>query len=157
MCIVHWFVMTMWLSVYEQTWFFFSPSNPESKINKFKEVFFCAVMGLVYIFSYVAVNDKPTRYKYIFYYSICFVENCYSIALWIQKSANTNSPWWFFLLPATVFSLFVLGLVMMSVYYLCYHPSMCCETEVMSLPNIVLSPSVEKKNYLNCTTQTFDT
>lgn len=87
-------------------------------------------MGLVYIFSYVAVNDKPTRYKYIFYYSICFVENCCSIVLWITNSENAGT-WWFLLLPMTVFGIFALGI-------LCFSPHILirdCETISVFLQN----------------------
>lgn len=144
-CIIHWLVMTVWLSVFEKTWFCISPTDLNFK-NKVKEVSFCAVMGLVYIFSFVAVNDQPTRYKYTFYYSVCFLENSSSSIAWILESANSEA-WILLLPPLTIFIVFALGIVMMLVYYSYYHPSMCYDAEVvMSLPNVALSPPVVKKN-----------
>merc|ERR1712020_72668 len=50
--------------------------------NKVEEIFFSFVLGAIYIFSFFNAKDEPTRYKYLFYYTFCLLENTILIGLW---------------------------------------------------------------------------
>ncbi len=87
------------------------------------EVLFCAVLGLVYMFAFLTTRDGHTRNKYIFYYSICFVENCIATLLWgVWCMPSLNSCWWFVPLLVATVVMFLVGIVLMVLYYSVYHP-----------------------------------
>ena len=140
--------MTSWLVAYEETWFCYSLGHENNTMKKLNESLFCAVMGLIYIFSFVSVNDKPTRYRYAFYYSVCCLENVTSVVLWYAYGSA-----FCVLLPTVILGVFVLGLVMMAVYYSCFHPSMHNEKDVLSWHNVALSPTVQKRTNVSHVTQ----
>lgn len=146
----------MWLSIFEQTWFCFSAVNTSHTLNRIKEILFYAVMGLVYIFSYLSLNDSPTRYKYVFYYSLCFVENSFAILVW--SLWDNKGLWWFAALSVVTLVMFVLGIILMLIYYSYYHPSMglCYQAEIGSLEQLKSSTAVRDKLFeLNELSQMF--
>lgn len=123
-CVIHWFVMTLWLSMYERTWFCYSSiKDAQCKIRRVMEVLFCAVLGLVFIFAFITFKDGDTKYKYTFYYTICFLENSIAIVLW--STCNYTKLvrfWWYVPLLVTTYILFFIGIFSMIVYYTKYHP-----------------------------------
>lgn len=148
-CIVHWFIMTMWLSIYERTWFCRSSTSSSKSKNNVKnslEISFCAVLGLVYIFAFLTTNDGHTRFKYIFYYSVCFVENTVAILLWsVWGKPESTEFWWFVPLLVITFIMFILGIILMLLYYIFCHPKI----GLISKSKYESSHSVEKLDDLN--------
>ncbi|XKL65539.1 hypothetical protein PGB90_008959 [Kerria lacca] len=68
-CIVHWFIMTMWLSIYERTWFCRSSTSSSKSKNNVK-------------------NSLEI--------SVCFVENTVAILLWsVWGKPESTEFWWF--------------------------------------------------------------
>ena len=96
--------------------------------NKLKRIFF---------FSFFNAKDEPTRYKYLFYYTFCLLENTILIGLWalhwhgfitygtysgldLQKD---SASWYFY--PGIVghYLAFFAGIMFMVLYYYFFHPS----------------------------------
>lgn len=121
-CVFHWLLMTTWISVFDRTWFC-RRSDSDSKINNSMEFVFCAVLGLVYLFEFLPTRDGATRGKYLFYYSVYFLENTTALALWVTwASPKVRSSWWFYPVLVVTFCLFVFGIAFMMVYYWYFHP-----------------------------------
>lgn len=123
-CCIHWFIMTIWLSIFQRTWFCYQSSRDTScKIRRALEICFCAVLGLVFIFAFLTVKDGNTKYKYIFYYTLCFFENTAAVVLWsIYGKEVLQTVGWYIPLLITTCVLFFIGIVSMIIYYTYYHP-----------------------------------
>ncbi|XP_065200154.1 XK-related protein 6-like [Planococcus citri] len=123
-CSIHWFIMTVWLSIFQRTWFCYqSTQDANSKIRRVLEMCFCAVLGLVFIFAFLTFKDGSTKYKYIFYYTLCFVENSVAVYLWVHYGYGTlKGVSWFIPLLVATCALFFIGIFSMIIYYRYYHP-----------------------------------
>ncbi|KAG1656148.1 XK-related protein 6 [Nymphon striatum] len=113
----HWGAMTMWI-IHQNTIFC---STDLGKPVYWKEYLYNMIMGVVYIFCYFNVKNEPTFHKYKIYYIIVFLENCICISLWYHYS--DSSVWYYRPAIALVFVSFILGLVMMFIYYGFLHPN----------------------------------
>lgn len=119
-CVGHWLLMTAWISIFDRTWFC---RRTNRKIDNSLEFIFCAVLGLVYIFAFLPTNDGETRYKYCFYYSLYFLENTSALVLWSKwGNSELNKYQWFFPLVIFTFCSFLIGIVLMLIYYWYFHP-----------------------------------
>ncbi|GIX85516.1 XK-related protein 6 [Caerostris extrusa] len=89
--------------------------------NKCGEVFYNIVLGIIFIFCYFNPKDSPTRRRFTFYYVVTFLENSALMCAWfIYCPAHVSYKY-----PAMFmqFLSFVLGLVVMIIYYLLLHPT----------------------------------
>ena len=77
-CAAHWLIMTSWL-VFQRT---------QACQTRCEEILFCLVLGAIYIFSFFNAKEERTRYKYLIYYSFCFVENTALIIVWFLFSKH---------------------------------------------------------------------
>jgi len=109
----HWIVMSSWV-VFQRT---------KACSNQCEELFFCIVLGAVYVFSFFNAKDEPTRIKYVLYYGFCFAENTALIVLWFISPAREPSRWYWYPGVAAHYLTFFLGLAFMLIYYGCFHPS----------------------------------
>lgn len=100
-CLSHWLVMFLWIISMKTTF-----CN-----NLLEELFYNAVLGVIFIFCYFNPVDSPTRRRYSFYYSFIFVENSILIYFW-YRACDLNK---WYRLPGFVacFVCFFLGLVFM--------------------------------------------
>ncbi|RZB41721.1 XK-related protein 6 [Asbolus verrucosus] len=73
--VLHWFVMTLWLSCTNQ-------KNNFCRHNKVYDMFFYSIFGTVYIFTPVTLVEGPTFLKYVFFYLVLFVENTIANVVW---------------------------------------------------------------------------
>lgn len=122
-CAVHWLVMTTWLSFLEQTKFCTSSQDSATEKERVGEILFAAILGLVYIFTYITPREGRTRTRYLVYYSICFIENLVSAIMWaVEVYPQVQNTWYF--IPLLIFSIvpFLMGIVFMILYYLYFHP-----------------------------------
>ena len=56
--------------------------NRFESLLKAEEVCFALTLGAIYIFSFFNAKDEATRWKYLAYYTFCFVENTALITVW---------------------------------------------------------------------------
>ncbi|PSN33087.1 hypothetical protein C0J52_21440 [Blattella germanica] len=122
-CAIHWLIMTSWLSILDRTNFCSSAQDQSTKKARLAELFFSAILGLVYIFTYLTPSEGRTRMRYSLYYGICFVENLVAAFMWaVYVDPSVHNTWYY--LPLLIFAIvpFILGIIFMILYYLCFHP-----------------------------------
>ncbi|GFX05548.1 XK-related protein 6 [Trichonephila clavipes] len=110
-CAVRYAVMFMWIRL----------MGTEFCDNKCGEFFYNVVLGIIFIFCYFNPKDSPTRRRFTFYYVFTFLENSALMCAWfIYFPAHVSHKY-----PAMFmqFLSFVLGLVVMIIYYLLLHPT----------------------------------
>lgn len=114
-CVAHWLIMSTWVVLQKTT----------ACSTKCEELLFCLVLGAIYIFSFFNAKEERTRYKYLIYYTFCFVENSSLMVLWIlnAKTILPDNQWYFY--PAIIghYAAFFCGLAFMIIYYVYFHPS----------------------------------
>ncbi|KAJ4428970.1 hypothetical protein ANN_25966 [Periplaneta americana] len=122
-CAVHWLIMTTWLSLLDRTNFCTSSPDSATRKERIGEVLFAAILGLVYIFTYITPGEGRTRTRYLVYYMVCFVENLIATVMWAVRVPSQLRDTWYFL-PLVISSIvpFVIGIIFMILYYLFFHP-----------------------------------
>nr|XP_027197694.1 XK-related protein 6-like isoform X2 [Dermatophagoides pteronyssinus] len=110
-CVVHWLIMFIWIVNMKTTFC----------DNRIEELFYNAVLALIFIFCYFNPVEGPSRKRYLFYYTVMFIENLIILLLWY----NVCDIFKWYRLPAFIlfFTSFFIGLIFMSMYYLILHPS----------------------------------
>lgn len=73
-CLTHWCVMAAWLAL----------GHHQTAVcsSRCEELMFSCVLGLAYILAFIAPRDGPTRYTYLAYYLVCFMENTGALVVW---------------------------------------------------------------------------
>ncbi|KAK6630037.1 hypothetical protein RUM44_005435 [Polyplax serrata] len=73
-CVAHWFIMSLWIDIVHH----------QSAIcaSRCEEIIFNVALGLAYIIAYISPKDGPTRYSYLAYYLVCFIENTAALVVW---------------------------------------------------------------------------
>lgn len=112
---VHILMMAAWLQLFDR-----SPFCAQSTLAS---IAFSLAMGMVYVFTYVLPIEGRTRYRYALYYTICFVENLGCCVTWYFYADDGIRETIIFY-PVLVLSVvpFLLGMVIMIVYYRYVHP-----------------------------------
>lgn len=93
--------------------------------NQCEEALFNLIVAFIYIFTFFNVRDEPTRYKYLTFYMICFIENTLLLFTWFF-SFNLSTPdiLWFRVSGVIGdYALFFLGILCMVLYYVYFHPT----------------------------------
>ena len=75
--VLHWLAMFGWI-VSMKTSF----CNNTNNKNCFQELFYNALLAVIFIFCYFNPVDSPTRWRYTFYYVILFIENTILMSVW---------------------------------------------------------------------------
>jgi XK-related protein. len=65
--------MSVWLALGHQT---------AVCTSRCEELLFSLVLGLAYILAFIAPRDGPTRYSYLAYYLVFFMENTGALVVW---------------------------------------------------------------------------
>jgi len=73
-CVCHWAVMCAWLAL----------GHHQTAVcsSRCEELMFSAMLGLAYVLAFIAPRDGPTRYTYLAYYLVCFMENTGALVVW---------------------------------------------------------------------------
>lgn len=69
---LHWGMMSVWLALGQQ----------QTACSNRCEELLSAALGLAYIVAFISPRDGPTRYVYLAYYLICFMENTAALVVW---------------------------------------------------------------------------
>lgn len=136
-CFVHWCCMTMWIYV----------QKTDFCQKRWEEFFYNVIMGIVHIFVFFNVKDTRTRYKYVAYYTLTFIEGSLLIAICFIMSRLAFKVYW----PVVIgfYGAFILGITFMCIYYAFYHPTLMSsvanngdQTDGPSQENEVMLPKV---------------
>ena len=111
---LHFIVMCVWLSWQETKFKFF-------KNCVIVDFFFYIALSFVYIFHFLNIRDGHTRLRYLFYYSLIFVENTVLISFWYINVSSDNM---WFSLPILIYTIvgFFIGVFFQLIYYKYFHP-----------------------------------
>lgn len=114
---IHWLAMIVWMT-FEGTSFCLH-SNRLCKLSL--ERLFVAVMGIVYVFCFINIQEGTTRFRVMLYYLVFFVENSLLVTLWYL----TRSQVGILEIGSTVITYggFVVGILSMLAYYKFFHPN----------------------------------
>ncbi|XP_055340617.1 XK-related protein 6-like [Paramacrobiotus metropolitanus] len=110
-CGVHILVMIVWIISQKTD---FCPNKP-------LEACYDVAVGCIYLFAFLNVKDARTRWKYVGYYTVYYVENVVMITLWFTHTENVH----WFRVPAMVAVIvgFWVGIGFMLLYYQLFHPA----------------------------------
>ncbi|EDW65792.1 cell death abnormality protein 8 [Drosophila virilis] len=89
----------------------FIVDTPKFGRSQIMNYILCLTFGAVYIFIFTPVSDGPTKYKYIIYLSLCFLQNLFACIIWIPLY-----------LAILINGFFIMGIALMIYYYLQCHP-----------------------------------
>lgn len=111
----HWCVMAAWLAL----------GHHQTAVcsSRCEELMFSGVLGLAYILAFIAPRDGPTRYTYLAYYLVCFMENTGALVVWCVGNSSAQNPSLYYGTVVMQVLTFVLGIVFMLLYYRYFHPS----------------------------------
>ncbi|XP_022818383.1 XK-related protein 6 [Spodoptera litura] len=114
-CAIHVFITATLIQLFDR--------SPFCSHNRLADIAFSFALGAVYIFTYILPVEGKTRYRYTIYYSICFIQNLACGAIWyiFVSDEMRNSIYFFPVLAFTVVP-YVVGLVIMVIYYRFFHP-----------------------------------
>lgn len=118
-CLAHWLAMLAWLIL----------QGHQTCSNQCEEALFVLVVAFIYIFTFFNIRDEPTRYKYLIFYSICFLENTALLFIWflpptLKATGNEDIFWLRVAGIVGDYALFFIGLISMVLYYVYFHPSL---------------------------------
>ncbi|XP_067006507.2 XK-related protein 4 [Anabrus simplex] len=114
-CVCHWAVMSAWLALGHQ--------QTAVCTSRCEEVLFSAVLGLAYVVAFIAPRDGPTRYSYLAYYLVFFMENTGALVVWCVASSSVTNPVLYYGAVVAQTTSFFLALGFMLSYYRHFHPS----------------------------------
>lgn len=88
--------------------------------NCFTNYFFSLMLGTVFLFHFIATNEGPQKYKILFFYVVCGLENiACSVIYYYFKHVNP----YFHLYLIIIWICFGFGLIFKVIYYTRFHPN----------------------------------
>ena len=115
---VHWLIMTTWL-ICQRTRFC---TDEDGNEHPYREKFFCAVIGFMYILCFFNTREGMTRKRVVLFYSIMLVENSLFVSMWYPH--KTFQGIMAFSALGIVWGGLLFGILCMVLYYRFYHPSL---------------------------------
>lgn len=141
--VIHWMMMTTWLVAEPHGVADFcrdgknAPFTPLTVMERIRSALFAAVLGTVYVFTYLNPSEGRTFVRHLFYYTLCLVENAIAAILWARHGPGNKmtKKWWNYDLLITLCTVpFCLGILAMILYYMFFHPS----TKHKKSPSVVV-------------------
>uniref|UniRef100_A0A7G3B184 XK-related protein n=1 Tax=Lutzomyia longipalpis TaxID=7200 RepID=A0A7G3B184_LUTLO len=108
--------------------------------NFFTKFLFSITVGTIFLFHVIPVTEGSTKYKYMTYYAIYFLENSLCLVVYyFYTDWNIISINLYYSYAGVVIGLFILGIIFQIIYYLYFHPnitSRASNRDLMSLRNM---------------------
>lgn len=114
-CALHWGMMAMWLALGQH--------QTAACSNRCEELLLSAALGLAYVLAFISPRDGPTRYVYLAYYLVCFMENTGALVVWCVASNSSDNPILYYGAAGAQVLAFLLAITLMLIYYRYCHPS----------------------------------
>lgn len=109
---LHWLVMFIWCLT----------KSTSFCLHRWQEPFFNAVMSVVYIFGFLNLLEGRTRFRYLFYYTLIYLENLGMLMVWFTMG-GTDMQWFHKGAMVLVLFGFFVGIALQLVYYRFHHPN----------------------------------
>ncbi|KAJ8925366.1 hypothetical protein NQ315_009196 [Exocentrus adspersus] len=138
-CALHWGVMSIWLMLGQH--------QTAACANKCEELLFSAALGLAYILAFISPRDGSTRYVYLVYYLVCFMENTGALVVWCVTNDSADNPFLYYGAAGGQVLTFLLAIAFLLIYYKYCHPSMVNRSKIPSVDSDCLEadkPSFSK-------------
>lgn len=132
LCLFHWIIMSIWaVSVLTPSVPCFTSSGSQKNCSKYFKGFLYGIIYLLCFMELKIVEDSegpnvPSRYLYVFFYSVMLLENTVVIVLWLVYS---SSVWYSIHAVAITFLSFFLGIFFMYLYYRYFHKNIINHSE----------------------------
>lgn len=108
----HWVVISGWLMNQRTT--FYSSKCLEKAFN--------VICGYVMLFCFLNLREGHTRYRFLVFYIIFYIENFFMLAFWFRFTPDLGA--WFHLWGfVSVLVFFVLHIIFQLVFYTFFHPT----------------------------------
>lgn len=133
---IHAIVMGLWVFIFDR--------SPFCADNWFHSLLFSLILGFVFIFNYILPKARKTRYRFAWFYAICFIENVICVILYVNfSSAETKDENYF--LPLCILSIvpFIIGIAFLILYYKRYHPNVVSRRKYRERELQRISPATE--------------
>ncbi|XP_033736700.1 LOW QUALITY PROTEIN: uncharacterized protein LOC117324964 [Pecten maximus] len=110
---IHWCVMAFWITL----------QNADFGETACEKRLFNSVSGFIYIFCFLNLKDSRARWRILAYHVVVLGENSLLVLLWFLGKPDNIPVWMEVSTIAIVFGGYVVGGVLMMVYYGCCHPT----------------------------------
>ncbi|XP_019758136.1 XK-related protein 4 isoform X2 [Dendroctonus ponderosae] len=121
-CALHWGVMSVWLAIgHHQT---------ASCSSRCEELLLSVALGLAYVLAFISPRDGPTRYVYLVYYLVCFMENTGALVVWCVTNNSSNNPFLYYGAAGSQVVSFILAIAFLIIYYKYCHPSLSKRSKI---------------------------
>ena len=108
----HWVLMVIWIRLQESNFC----------QHKGEEFLFNLVAACIHIFCYFNLVEGHTRLKYIFYYTLVYLENVGMLVAWYLMT-QIEDLWYRYPACGVVLGGFFVGIMFQIIYYLKLHPN----------------------------------
>ncbi|GIY98486.1 hypothetical protein CEXT_223601 [Caerostris extrusa] len=132
LCILHWIIMSIWaVSVLTPSVPCFTLSGFRKNCNKYFKGFLYGIIYLLCFMELKIVDDSegpnvPSRYLYVFFYSVMLLENTVVIIMWFIYSSG---EWYSIYAIVGTFLSFFIGMFFMYLYYRYFHKNVIAHSE----------------------------
>ncbi|XP_056639007.1 XK-related protein 6-like [Diorhabda sublineata] len=124
-CALHWGVMSIWLALGQH--------QTAACGSRCEELLLSTALGLAYVLAFISPRDGPTRYVYLAYYLVCFMENTAALVVWCVTNNSVDNPVLYYGAAGGQIFTFLLGIIFLLVYYKCCHPSLVNRSKIPSV------------------------
>lgn len=124
-CAAHWGVMSIWLALGQH--------QTAACGNRCEELLLSTALGLAYVLAFISPRDGPTRYVYLAYYLVCFMENTGALVVWCVTNSSNNNIFLYYGAAGGQLVAFLLAIAFLLIYYKYCHPSMANRSKI---PNV---------------------
>ncbi|KAL1513210.1 hypothetical protein ABEB36_002648 [Hypothenemus hampei] len=121
-CALHWGVMSIWLAIGQH--------QTASCSSRCEELLLSVALGLAYVLAFISPRDGPTRYVYLAYYLVCFMENTGALVVWCVTNNSSSNPFLYYGAAGSQVVSFVLAMVFLIIYYKYCHPSLSKRSKI---------------------------
>ncbi|CAG9766153.1 unnamed protein product [Ceutorhynchus assimilis] len=121
-CALHWGVMSIWLAIGQH--------QTAACSSRCEELLLSTALGLAYVLAFISPRDGPTRYVYLVYYLVCFMENTGALVVWCVTNNSTSNPLLYYGAAGSQVLSFVLAIAFLIIYYKYCHPSLSKQTKI---------------------------
>ncbi|KAF7281540.1 XK-related protein 6-like [Rhynchophorus ferrugineus] len=123
-CAIHWGFMFIWLAIGQH--------QTAACSSRCEELLLSIALGLAYVLAFISPRDGPTRYVYLAYYLICFMENTGALVVWCVTNSSSNNPFLYYGAAGSQIVAFILAIVFLIIYYKFCHPSVTKRNKMIS-------------------------
>ncbi|XP_060529521.1 XK-related protein 7-like [Cylas formicarius] len=121
-CGLHWGVMSIWLALGQH--------QTAACSSRCEELLLSIALGLAYALAFISPRDGPTRYVYLVYYLVCFMENTGCLVVWCVTNNSSNKPFLYYGAAGSQVIAFTLAIIFLIIYYKYCHPSLSRKTKI---------------------------